>query len=300
MACIPIFECVPNFSEGRDLVVVDQIVNCFRGKEGLKLLDYSCDSDHNRMVVTVAGQAEPLKQAIIQSVGEAIRHIDLTRHQGRHPRMGAADVIPFIPLQNATMEDAVELARQVGQQLAERYDLPVYLYEEAASASHRRNLADVRRGEFEGLTAKLADLLWKPDFGPDKPHPTAGAVIVGARPFLIAYNINLDTDRLEVAKAIAKRIRFCSGGLPYCKAIGLMLDSRQVVQVSINLTNPTSTGLHQVFDLVSEEAAKYQVAVLNSELIGLIPLQALTDVAAHYLKLEGLSVHQVLEYRLWE
>jgi glutamate formiminotransferase len=300
MACNPIFECVPNFSEGRDVAVVDQMVDCFRGKEGLKLLDYSFDSDHNRMVVTVAGQAEPLKQAIIQSVGEAIKHIDLNRHQGRHPRMGAADVIPIIPLQNATMEEAVELARQVGRELAERYGLPVYLYEEAASAPHRRNLAEVRRGEFEGLANKMADPRWKPDFGPDRPHPTAGAAIVGARPFLIAYNINLNTDRLEVAKAIAKRIRFSSGGLPYCKAIGLKLDSRQVVQVSINLTNPTSTGLHQVFDLVSEEAAKYHVSVLNSELIGLVPLQALTDVAAHYLKLEGLSVHQVLEYKWWE
>ena len=293
-------ECVPNFSEGRRPEVVEAIADCFRGKKGVKLLDYSCDTDHNRMVITAAGQPDAMKAAVVDAIGVAVERIDLQQHQGVHPRLGAADVIPFIPLRNMTMQEAVTLAKEVGHAAAERFGLPVYLYEAAATASHRTNLADVRKGGFEGLALKMQDQAWQPDFGPSQPHPTAGASIIGARPFLIAYNILLNSNDLDAAKAIAKAIRFSSGGLPACKALGLRLDTQEKVQVSINLTDITQTTLPQVFDAVCKEAAARGISVAGSELIGLMPLQALVDTTAYYLKLDDFSVDRVLEHTLWE
>lgn len=293
-------ECVPNFSEGRRPEVVEAIAGCFRGRDGVKLLDYSRDVDHNRMVVTAAGAPEAMKWAVLDAIGTAVDRIDLNRHQGVHPRLGAADVVPFVPLNNMTMDEAAALAREVGAIAAKRYDLPVYLYEAAATAPHRSNLANVRKGGFEGLGQKMQDQDWLPDFGPNHPHPTAGASIIGARPFLVAYNILLDSNDLDVAKAIAKAIRTSSGGLPACKALGLRLESLNNVQVSINLTDLSQTTLHTVFEAVSREATARGIQVAGSELIGLMPLQALVDTTAHYLKLHNFSADRVLEHTLWE
>lgn len=223
MAWNKIVECVPNFSEGRDLKKIDAIVAPFRAKEGVKLLDYSNDEDHNRMVVTLVGEPAALRDAVLEAVGVAAKLIDLNHHQGQHPRMGAVDVIPFIPIKNVTMDEAVELSKEVGAKVAELYHIPVFLYEKSASAPYRENLAAIRKGEFEGMAEKIKQAEWKPDFGPAERHPTAGTVAVGARMPLVAYNINLNTPSLEIAHGIAKKIRFIGGGLRYCKAMGVEL-----------------------------------------------------------------------------
>ncbi|HET9570645.1 MAG TPA: glutamate formimidoyltransferase [Bacteroidales bacterium] len=295
-----IVECVPNFSEGRDKAKIERIVDCFRGMEGVKLLDYSNDVSHNRMVVTAVGSPEAMKKAVVNAIGTAVREIDLNQHRGEHPRMGAADVVPFIPIRNMTMEEAVQLAKEVAVEVSSVHDLPVYLYEKAASAPHRENLADVRKGQFEGLVLKMQDPLWKPDFGPTSPHPTAGASIVGARNFLIAWNVNLNTDNLEIAKAIAKKIRFSSGGFPCVKALGLYLADKGQAQVSMNLTDFTQTSMHQVFDCIREEAASRGVSIACSEVIGMLPLEAVVDSAVHYLQIEDFSKNRILENRLLE
>jgi len=283
-------ECVPNFSEGRDLEKIDKIVNPFRGKEGVKLLDYSNDIDHNRLVVTVVGQPEALKEAVIEAIGIAVELIDLNHHQGQHPRMGAADVVPFIPIKGCTMDDAIALSREVGATVAERYNLPVFLYEKSASAPHRENLAAVRKGEFEGMAEKIKLPEWHPDFGPAERHPTAGAVAIGARMPLVAYNINLDTPSLEIAHGIAKKIRFIGCGLRYCKAMGVELKERGITQVSINMTDYTKTALYQAMEMVRFEARRYGVNVVGSEIIGLVPMAALIDTSAYYLGLENFSI----------
>lgn len=293
-------ECVPNFSEGRDLEKIDKIVNPFRGKEGVKLLDYSNDIDHNRLVVTVVGQPEALKEAVIEAIGIAVELIDLNHHQGQHPRMGAADVVPFIPIKGCTMDDAIALSREVGATVAERYNLPVFLYEKSASEPHRENLAAVRKGEFEGMAEKIKLPEWHPDFGPAERHPTAGAVAIGARMPLVAYNINLDTPSLEIAHGIAKKIRFIGGGLRYCKAMGVELKERGITQVSINMTDYTKTALYQAMEMVRFEARRYGVNVVGSEIIGLVPMAALIDTSAYYLGLENFSMQQVLEARIME
>ena len=293
-------ECVPNFSEGRDLEKIDKIVNPFRGKEGVKLLDYSNDIDHNRLVVTVVGQPEALKEAVIEAIGIAVELIDLNHHQGQHPRMGAADVVPFIPIKGCTMDDAIALSREVGATVAERYNLPVFLYEKSASAPHRENLAAVRKGEFEGMAEKIKLPEWHPDFGPAERHPTAGAVAIGARMPLVAYNINLDTPSLEIAHGIAKKIRFIGGGLRYCKAMGVELKERGITQVSINMTDYTKTALYQAMEMVRFEARRYGVNVVGSEIIGLVPMAALIDTSAYYLGLENFSMQQVVEARIME
>lgn len=293
-------ECVPNFSEGRDLEKIDKIVNPFRGKEGVKLLDYSNDIDHNRLVVTVVGQPEALKEAVIEAIGIAVQLIDLNHHQGQHPRMGAADVVPFIPIKGCTMDDAIALSREVGATVAERYNLPVFLYEKSASAPHRENLAAVRKGEFEGMAEKIKLPEWHPDFGPAERHPTAGTVAIGARMPLVAYNINLDTPSLEIAHGIAKKIRFIGGGLRYCKAMGVELKERCITQVSINMTDYTKTALYQAMEMVRFEARRYGVNVVGSEIIGLVPMAALIDTSAYYLGLENFSMQQVLEARIME
>ena len=295
-----IMECVPNFSEGRDLQKIDQIVAPFRAKPGVKLLDYSNDEDHNRMVVTVVGEPAPLRDAVLEAIGVAVRLIDLNHHTGQHPRMGAADVVPFIPIRGVTMDDAIALSREVGETVAARYGVPVFLYEKSATAPHRENLAAVRKGEFEGMAGKIRLPEWKPDFGPAERHPTAGAVAIGARMPLVAYNINLSTPSLEIAHSIAKKIRFIGGGLRYCKAMGVELKERGITQVSINMTDYTRTALYRAFELVRIEARRYGVSIVGSEIIGLVPMEALVDTAAYYLGLENFSMRQVLEARLLE
>lgn len=295
-----IMECVPNFSEGRDLQKIDRIVAPFRAKQGVKLLDYSNDEDHNRMVVTVVGEPAPLRDAVFEAIGVAVRLIDLNHHTGQHPRMGAADVVPFIPIRGVTMDDAVALSREVGEAVAARYGVPVFLYEKSATAPHRENLAAVRKGGFEGMAEKIRLPEWKPDFGPAERHPTAGAVAVGARMPLVAYNINLSTPDLGIAHGIAKKIRFIGGGLRYCKAMGVELKERGITQVSINMTDYTRTALYRAFELVRIEARRYGVCIVGSEIIGLVPMEALVDTAAYYLGLENFSMRQVLEARLLE
>ena len=295
-----IMECVPNFSEGRDHAKIDQIVEPFRCREGVKLLDYSNDEDHNRLVVTIVGQPDALKEAVIEAIGKAVALIDLNRHQGQHPRMGAADVVPFIPIKGCTMEDAIALSREVGQRVAEAYRLPVFLYEKSATAPHRENLAAIRKGEFEGMAEKIRQPEWKPDFGPAVRHPTAGTVAIGARMPLVAYNINLSTPDLNIAHDIAKKIRFIGGGLRYCKAMGVELKDRGITQVSINMTDYTRTALYRAMEMVRFEARRYGVNVVGSEIIGLVPMEALIDTASYYLGLENFSMQQVLEARIME
>lgn len=300
MAWNKIIECVPNFSEGRDLQKIDQIVAPFRAKEGVKLLDYSNDEDHNRLVVTVVGEPEPLKAAVIEAVGVAVRLIDLNKHSGQHPRMGAVDVIPFIPIKNATMEECIELSKEVGAAVAEQYALPVFLYEKSASAPHRENLAAIRKGEFEGMAEKIHQPEWHPDFGPADRHTTAGTVAIGARMPLVAFNINLSTNSMDIATKIAKNIRHINGGLRFVKAMGVELTERGIVQVSINMTDYTRTALYRAFELVRIEARRYGVSIVGSEIIGLVPMEALIDTASYYLGLENFSMQQVLESRIME
>ncbi|MBR8708934.1 glutamate formimidoyltransferase [Bacteroides pyogenes] len=295
-----IVECVPNFSEGRDLAKIDQIVSPFRGKSGVKLLDYSNDEDHNRLVVTLVGEPEALRDAVVEAIGIAVRLIDLNKHQGQHPRMGAVDVVPFIPIKNVTMEEAVALSKELAEQVARLYNLPVFLYEKSASASYRENLATVRKGEFEGMAEKIKLPEWAPDFGPAERHPTAGTVAIGARMPLVAYNINLNTPDLEIASRIAKNIRHINGGLRFVKAMGVELKERNITQVSINMTDYTRTALYRAFELTRIEARRYGVSIVGSEIIGLVPMKALIDTASYYLGLENFSMQQVLEARIME
>jgi glutamate formiminotransferase len=294
-----IIECVPNISEGRRPEVVDRAVAAIRNVPGVRLLDHSSDASHNRSVLTMAGDAAPLKQAVLALYEQVVPSIDLRQHRGEHPRMGAVDVVPFVPIQGATMEACVALARDVAATVADRFSVPVFLYEEASTNPARRNLEDIRRGEFEGLAAKMSKAEWAPDFGPAQPHPSAGASVIGARMPLIAYNINLATDRLDVAKKIAAGIRHSSGGYRFVKAMGVRLDDRAgIAQVSMNLTNYEKTPIFRVFETVKREAARYGVAVLESEIVGLVPSQALVAAAEFYLQLERFSSDQVLENKL--
>ena len=293
-------ECVPNFSEGRDLEKIDKIVSPFRARQGVKLLDYSNDEDHNRLVVTVVGEPEALKEAVIEAIGVAVKLIDLNHHQGQHPRMGAADVVPFIPIKGCTMDEAIALSKEVGVRVAEAYNLPVFLYEKSASAPHRENLAAIRKGEFERMAEKIHQPEWKPDFGPAERHPTAGTVAIGARMPLVAYNINLDTPSLEIAHGIAKKVRFIGGGLRFCKAMGVELKERGITQVSMNLTDYSKTAIYRAHEMVRFEARRYGVNIVGSEIIGLVPMEALIDTAAYYLGLENFSMQQVLESRIME
>lgn len=295
-----LIECVPNFSEGRNREKIEQIVTPFRGKESVKLLDYQRDEDHNRMVVTVVGQPDDLKEAVIEAMGAAIDVIDMRRHQGQHPRMGAIDVVPFIPIKNMTMAETIDFSKEVARLASEKYSLPVFLYEASASHPERENLANIRKGEFEGLAEKLKRPDWRPDFGPAQIHPTAGVTAIGARMPLVAYNVNLNTDNLEIANQIAKKIRHISGGLRYCKAIGVDLKDRGIVQVSMNMTDYTRTALYRVFELIRIEAKRYGINIVGSEIVGLVPMEALIDSAAYYLSIENFSMEQVLEARLME
>jgi glutamate formiminotransferase len=295
-----IIECVPNISEGRRPDVVATIVNAVRNVPGARLLDFSSDTSHNRSVITIAGDATPLKHAILALFDAALPLIDLRTHTGEHPRLGAVDVVPFVPIDGVTMADCVALAKETAQAVAERFSIPVYLYEEASSNPLRKNLEDIRRGQFEGLAAKMTTDGWAPDYGPSTPHPTAGASVIGARMPLIAYNVNLATDRLDVAKKIAATVRFSSGGFRFVKAMGVALADRGIVQVSMNLTNYEQTPIHRVFAAVKREAERYGVNVLESEIVGLVPAAALLDVAIADLRLADFKRTQVLETRLRE
>jgi len=293
-----IIECVPNFSEGRDLKKLEKILDVFRGHQDVKLLDYSSDNNHNRSVVTVVGEPSALKDVIVEAIGKAVELIDLTHHEGQHPRMGAVDVVPFIPIKNVTVQEADNLAKEVAKEASEKFQLPFFLYEKSASAPHRENLANIRKGQFEGMAEKMKDDMWKPDFGPAAPHPTAGVTAIGARMPLIAYNINLSTDNIEIANKIARNVRNINGGFRYVKALGIELHDREIVQVSMNLTDYTKTSVYRVFETVKMEAARYGVNIVGSEIVGLTPLQALIDTADYYLRLENFNIDQVLETRL--
>jgi glutamate formiminotransferase len=293
-----IIECIPNISEGRRPEIVERIAGAVRKTDGVRLLDYSSDASHNRSVLTLVGDAGPLERAILALFEAAVGAIDLRNHTGEHPRLGAVDVVPFVPIEGASMEDCVRLAKQVAAAVSDRFGVPVFLYEEASANPLRKNLEDIRRGEFEGLAAKMASPGWAPDFGPAAPHPSAGASVIGARMPLIAYNINLNTDRLDVAKRIAAAIRHSSGGLRYVKAMGVRVDDRNLAQVSMNLTNYEKTPIFRVFEMVTREARRYGVTVLESEIVGLVPSAALVGAAEYYLQLERFGGDQILENKL--
>lgn len=293
-----IIECVPNVSEGRRADTIAAIADAIRAVPGVRLLDVSSDAAHNRSVLTMTGNAAPLKAAVVALFASALERIDLRFHTGAHPRLGAVDVVPFVPIEGVTMHECVALARATAADVAARFAVPVFLYEEAATSPTRRNLADIRRGEFEGLAAKLALQEWAPDFGPSHPHPTGGATVMGARMPLIAFNVNLASDRLDIAKAIAAAVRFSSGGLPFVKAMGVALRDRQLVQVSMNLTNYEQTPIVRAFDEVAAEAGRHGVTVIESEIVGLVPAAALPPDPARALRLRGFTPDQVLEHRL--
>lgn len=294
-----IVECVPNFSEGRNPEVVAAIVAAAQSVPGVLVLDQEMDSDHHRAVVTFVGEPNAVVEAAVRCARVASERIDLRVHHGAHPRVGATDVVPFIPISGVTMEDCVGLAKQTGERIGRELQIPVFLYERAASGEHRTNLEAIRKGQLEGLGARMAsDPAWAPDFGPRQLHPSAGATIVGARPALIAYNVNLGTDNLEIAKAIAKKVRQSGGGLPCVKGLGVPLVSRGIVQVSMNLTNFEVTPIHVAFEAVKQEAVQHGVPVIGSEIIGLVPRGALLQAAEHFLKVERFDPTQVLETRL--
>ncbi|OLC48444.1 MAG: glutamate formimidoyltransferase [Acidobacteria bacterium 13_1_40CM_2_64_6] len=293
-----LIECIPNISEGRRPDVVADMASAIRAVPGVRLLDFSSDASHNRSVFTLAGDAAGVEQAVMALFERAVAAIDLRTHHGEHPRMGAVDVVPFVPIEGVTMAECVALAKKVGAAVADRFKIPVYLYEDASTNPARKNLEDIRRGEFEGLAAKMATQGWAPDFGPSAPHPSAGAAVIGARMALIAYNINLATDRLDVAKKIAAAIRHSSGGYRYVKAAGFKLEDRGIVQVSMNLTNYEKTPIFRVFETVKREAERYGVSILESEIVGLVPSAALNAAAEFYLQIEGFKSDQVLENKL--
>ncbi|PYX82482.1 MAG: glutamate formimidoyltransferase [Acidobacteria bacterium] len=292
----PLVECVPNFSEGRDKARVDAIIEAMK-MDGVYLLDRELDTDHNRCVITLVGEREPIAEAAIRGVGKAAELIDLNQHQGAHPRMGAADVVPFIPIEGVTIEDCVAMARHVGEQIWKRYRIPVYLYEAAATTPERQNLENIRRGQFEGIRDEIAtNPARRPDFGESRVHPTAGATVVGARKFLIAYNVFLNTPEVEIAKKVAQAVRFSSGGLRYVKGAGFLV--RGLAQVSMNLTDFEQTPIHRVFEFVKREAARYGVSPISSEIVGLIPKKALEAAAEWFLQVENFDSSLILESRL--
>jgi glutamate formiminotransferase / formiminotetrahydrofolate cyclodeaminase len=294
-------ECVPNFSEGRDAAKVQAIVAAMREVPGVFVLKHESDTDHNRSVVTLAGEPDAIVEAAVRAVGKAAELIDLTVQTGAHPRIGATDVVPFVPIEGVTLADCVALAKQAGREIWERFRIPVYLYEAAAQRPERTNLENIRRGQFEGLREQaLTNPDRAPDIGGPGLHPTAGATVVGARKFLIAYNINLNTPDVEIAKKIAKTIRFSSGGLPYVKAMGVDLRARNLAQVSMNLTDFEQTPMYRVFEAVKEEAMRHGTSIVGSEIIGLVPKRALEMTAEAYLQVENFSPAQVLENRLEE
>jgi len=293
-------ECVPNFSEGRRPEVIEAIAAEVRNVPNVKLLDVKADASHNRVVVTFVGEPQAVKQAAFNACKKATELIDMEKQRGEHPRIGATDVIPFIPVKNMTMEECVQLADELAREIAEKLEIPVYLYEEAAKIPSRKALPDIRKGQYEGLKTEISKPERQPDYGPVRMHPTAGATVVGARQFLIAYNINLDTSDVHIAKKIANCIREAKGGYRYVRAMGVSVQvgGRDIAQVTINMVNYNGTPLFRVFETVKSEAARYGVNIIGSEIIGLTPMQALLDVAEFYLRLDGFDRKQVLEDNL--
>ena len=291
-------ECVPNFSEGRRPEVIAAITEEVKKVAGVSLLNINSDASHNRTVVTFIGEPQAAKLAAFNACAKAAELIDMEQHQGEHPRVGATDVIPFIPVSDITMEECVQLANELGQEIADKLNIPVYLYEAAAKTPARIKLPDVRKGQYEGLKTAIASPERQPDYGPAKMHPTAGATVVGARQFLIAYNINLSTSDVNIAKKIAGSIREAKGGYKYCRAMGVMIEDRNMAQVTINMVDYTGTPLHRVFETVKSEAARYGVSIIGSEIVGMVLLQAIVDTAEFYLQLEGFERKQVLEENL--
>lgn len=293
-----IIQCVPNISEGRNQEVVEAVVNVLRGMPSIKLLDWSSDADHNRSVLTFVGTPDGVEEAAVAVCEKAAELIDMTTHKGGHPRMGATDVVPFIPIQGVTMEQCVQLANRVGQRVGD-LGIPVYMYEQAAHTPLRQNLANVRRGQYEGLAAKMEREEGKPDYGPGTFNAKSGATAVGARPPLVAFNVNLGTDKIELANAIARNVRHAGGGLKAVKAMGVKLEGRGIVQVSMNMVNYMETPLYRVVELIRAEARRYGVNIVGSEVIGLVPLAAMVGTLEYYMGLENFQMEQILETRLW-
>jgi len=292
-----LIESVPNISEGRRTVIINKIVAAVDG-DGVRVIDVQSDPDHNRSVITIVGRSEMIGKGIIRLVKQAVHLIDLGQHTGQHPRMGAVDVIPFIPIKGTTIEECISLSRKVGEEIATQFNVPVYLYERSATSDKRSDLATIRRGEFEGFPEKILLPEWKPDFGERRVHPTAGVTAIGARQFLIAYNINLATTDIKIAQQIAEAVRHRNGGLRFVKAFGFSLENRGIVQVSMNLTDFTKTPIHRVFEMVAREAERYGVMVIGSEIAGTIPRSALIAAAEYYLRLTGFSESLILEERI--
>ena len=291
-----IIECVPNCSEGRNKEVIEYIADAVRKVPGVVITDYSSDESHNRSVFTIVGDPDQMAEAAFQFAKACVEKIDMTKHEGAHPRMGAVDVIPFTPVKDVSMEECIELSKKVAERIWTELGMPVTLYEESCTAPHRRNLAAIRKGQFEAMPEKLKDPQWHPDYGNQEIHPTAGIVAVGARFPLVAFNINLSTSDIEIANKIAKTIRESSGGMKWIKAIGVMLEDRNIAQVSINMTNFNKTPLYRVLELVKAEAKRWGVTVVGTEIIGLTPMNALIDSAEYYLQIENFDKNkQVLE-----
>ncbi len=294
-----LMECIPNISEGRRMDLVEEFADVVRAVPGVTLIDYSSDASHNRSVFTFLGDPDQVMEAAFRFAKLAVEKIDLRVHEGEHPRMGAVDVIPFVPIRDMDMAECVELSKKLGERIASELDLPVFLYEESASAPHRKNLAAIRKGQFEGMAAKVLEDQWHPDFGGNRIHPSAGVVAVGARQPLIAFNINLDTSDVSIAKKIAKIIREKDGGVRAVKALVVMLEERNIAQVSINMCDYKQTPLYRVLEFVRFEAARYGVHVVGTEIIGLAPMMAFVDAADYYLQIEKFEpFKQVLECHL--
>ncbi|HER0777237.1 TPA: glutamate formimidoyltransferase [Streptococcus pyogenes] len=294
-----IVECIPNFSEGQNQAVIDGLVATAKSIPGVTLLDYSSDASHNRSVFTLVGDDQSIQEAAFQLVKYASENIDMTKHHGEHPRMGATDVCPFVPIKDITTQECVEISKQVAERINRELGIPIFLYEDSATRPERQNLAKVRKGQFEGMPEKLLEEDWAPDYGDRKIHPTAGVTAVGARMPLVAFNVNLDTDNIDIAHKIAKIIRGSGGGYKYCKAIGVMLEDRHIAQVSMNMVNFEKCSLYRTFETIRFEARRYGVNVIGSEVIGLAPAKALIDVAEYYLQVENFDYHkQILENHL--
>lgn len=296
---LQIVQCVPNISEGRNREIVQAIVDVVQENPDVKLLDWSSDVDHNRSVITFVGSAQGVEETAFALCAKAAELIDMTGHTGEHPRMGATDVVPFIPIQGVSMEDCIQLANRVGKRIGQELGIPVYMYEKAAKIPARKNLAKVRRGQYEGLVKKLEREDGLPDYGPHTFNAKSGATAVGARMPLVAYNVNLGTDNLEIANQIARNVRHAGGGLKAVKAMGVKLEGRGIVQVSMNMVNYKETPLYRAVELIRAEARRYGVNVIGSEVIGLVPLEAVVDSLDYYLGLEGFQMQQILETRLW-
>jgi glutamate formiminotransferase len=297
---VKIVESAPNFSEGRREEIVRQIIAQAEGVQDVWILDWSMDADHDRSVVTLVGSPEPLLEALFKMTKKAMELIDMRMHKGEHPRMGATDVIPLVPVMNITMEECVELSKRLGERIGQELNIPVFLYERSATAPHRENLADIRKGEFEGFFEKIKDPRWKPDFGPEEVHPTAGVTAVGAREYLIAFNVNFGTTRIEIAEKIARAVRHISGGYKYVKAIAVDLKEKGMVQVSMNMTNYKKSPLFRVFETIKREAERYGVPVVGTEIIGMVPMQAMLEVAQFYLQLDDFDMNRIIESKILE